>query len=356
MNSVVERLCVEDVYDLASEIGKEFEKIIDVYGAEVITSLMPKVICALEQLESCAVRNDRVDLEISDLNSAIAQLQYEKIEKQESKSKLEKELEHIEDIWREETNQLSELVSKLKEENFRLSSSLKEKEIFLSEKSTSCFPDQELMVAQKLKEIVDRQREQLDQKDRELHQKCNDIESLQQQVQKLVHLNKDLRRKQKHQQSQMRAFVEEKAELQVRVEEHQKELQQLRERLGTAVKENLELAQAESELVPDLRGKMVIDLDDPNRPRFTIDELKRIMFERNDLKARISELEDELSLFRPTHPPKSDNEGELERTIEELPVQGPINKEPEEKLFPWMKPSGIRRFFPSLSWPSLKFQ
>ncbi|XP_022255655.1 RILP-like protein 1 isoform X2 [Limulus polyphemus] len=267
-----------------------------------------------------------------------------------------KELEHIEDIWREETNQLSELVSKLKEENFRLSSSLKEKEDFLSEKSTSCFPDQELMVAQKLKEIVDRQREQLDQKDREIHQKCNDVESLQQQVQKLVHLNKDLRRKQKHQQSQMRTFVEEKAELQVRVEEHQKELQQLRERLGVAVKENLELAQAESKLVPDLRGKMVIDLDDPNRPRFTIDELKRIMFERNDLKARISELEDELAFFRPTPPPKSDNEGELERTIEELPVQGPINKEPEEKLFPWMKPSGIRRFFPSLSWPSLKLQ
>lgn len=48
-----------------------------------------------------------------------------------------------------------------------------------------------------------------------------------------------------------------------------------------------------------LRNKAVYDLDDPNRPRFTTSELKEILQERNDLKAKISDLEDELELYRP---------------------------------------------------------
>ncbi|XP_022241544.1 RILP-like protein 1 isoform X2 [Limulus polyphemus] len=256
-----------------------------------------------------------------------------------------RELEQIEDIWREETNKLSELVSKLKEENFQLSSSLKEKESFLSEKSSASISEQELKVSQKLKEIVDRQREQIDQKNRELNQKSNDIDAIQQQVQKLVHLNKDLRRKQKHQQHQMRAIVEEKAELQVCLEDCQREIQQLHDQLGIAMKENLELAQAEGELVPDLRGKMVIDLDDPARPRFTIADLKKVIFEKNELKAKISELEDELKLYKPSLPSRSDIQSDIVPPIEDLPVQGPINREPDEKLFRSTRTSGIHRFF-----------
>ena len=35
---------------------------------------------------------------------------------------------------------------------------------------------------------------------------------------------------------------------------------------------------------PNLEGKVVYDLDDPNRPRFTLTELKDILQERNSLK------------------------------------------------------------------------
>lgn len=48
-----------------------------------------------------------------------------------------------------------------------------------------------------------------------------------------------------------------------------------------------------------MRGKVLVDLDDPQRPRFTLDELKNILFERNELKAKVSDLEDELALYRP---------------------------------------------------------
>ena len=49
----------------------------------------------------------------------------------------------------------------------------------------------------------------------------------------------------------------------------------------------------------DLKGKVVYDLDDPNRPRFSLPELRDILQERNALKARVSDLEDELAVFRP---------------------------------------------------------
>jgi cell division protein FtsB len=51
--------------------------------------------------------------------------------------------------------------------------------------------------------------------------------------------------------------------------------------------------------VPDLTNKAVYDLDDPNRPRFTTAELKEILHERKELKARVSDLEDELEMYRP---------------------------------------------------------
>lgn len=40
---LVGEVSVVDVYDIASDIGKECEKIIDQYGADAVTSLMPKV-------------------------------------------------------------------------------------------------------------------------------------------------------------------------------------------------------------------------------------------------------------------------------------------------------------------------
>ena len=49
-------LTVVDVYDQAAIIGKEFECIIDNFGADAVTSLMPKVIRILEQLEILASR------------------------------------------------------------------------------------------------------------------------------------------------------------------------------------------------------------------------------------------------------------------------------------------------------------
>lgn len=51
--------------------------------------------------------------------------------------------------------------------------------------------------------------------------------------------------------------------------------------------------------LPDLKNKAIYDLDDPDRPKFTTNELKDILTERNELKTRVNDLEDELSQYRP---------------------------------------------------------
>lgn len=96
---------------------------------------------------------------------------------------------------------------------------------------------------------------------------------------------------------QARGLVEERADFLAQLQDQNRELIQLRGRLGMAKKENEDLSKLQG--CPDLTNKAIYDLDDPDRPRFTTAELKEILHERNELKARVSDLEDELELYRP---------------------------------------------------------
>lgn len=51
----------------------------------------------------------------------------------------------------------------------------------------------------------------------------------------------------------------------------------------------------------DMEGKLIIDMKDPNRPRFTLQELRQVLFERNELKTRLIEVEEELNHYRPRY-------------------------------------------------------
>lgn len=85
-----EEITVVDVYDLASDIGKECEIIIDKFGADAVTSLLPKVINALEQLENLAMRNEKENLALQELTAKISQLENDKVEKAEYRQRFEK--------------------------------------------------------------------------------------------------------------------------------------------------------------------------------------------------------------------------------------------------------------------------
>lgn len=85
-----DEVSVVDVYDLASDIGKECEKIIEIYGTSSVTELMPKVINALELLEALATKNEGENTQAQELNDRIAQLETDKLEKAEYRKRFEK--------------------------------------------------------------------------------------------------------------------------------------------------------------------------------------------------------------------------------------------------------------------------
>ena len=83
-------LSVVDVYEIASDIGKECEKLIEIYGADSIKNFMPKVINALELLERLAMNNETENSTVEDLRSKILQLETDKIGKAEDRQRFEK--------------------------------------------------------------------------------------------------------------------------------------------------------------------------------------------------------------------------------------------------------------------------
>lgn len=90
MEEYTSDISVFDVYELASAIGKEFEKIIDLCGTEVVTNLMPRVINALEHLESFATKNERENTILEDLKNRIVKLENDKHVRAEDRMKFEK--------------------------------------------------------------------------------------------------------------------------------------------------------------------------------------------------------------------------------------------------------------------------
>ena len=91
---------VVDVYDIAADIGKEFEHLIDHHGAEEVTSLMQKVISALEHLE-VLVQNSEAELQtIEDLRKTIEHLEHEDNKKADERLKYARDIEQVEEHYK----------------------------------------------------------------------------------------------------------------------------------------------------------------------------------------------------------------------------------------------------------------
>lgn len=122
-------ITVLDVYDLAADIGKEFEKMIAQHGSGMVQGLMPKVIGALELLEKTCGRQEVERQTVEDLRSRISLLEHEKREKALDRLRYERDIEHLEENWKKESQDLLASITRLQEENKKLSSALREKEL-----------------------------------------------------------------------------------------------------------------------------------------------------------------------------------------------------------------------------------
>ncbi|KAM3599711.1 uncharacterized protein V6R79_010243 [Siganus canaliculatus] len=355
----VAELTVMDVYDIAAVVGQEFERIIDQYGCEALSRLMPKVVRVLEILEVMVSRSS-ISPDTEELRLELDKLRLERLDRLEKEKKHRKELELVEDVWRGEAQDLLTQIAQLQEENKSLLTNLSVKEPLSEEELQrhEGMTERERQVMKKLKEVVDKQRDEIRAKDRELTLKNEDIEALQQQQSRLMKINHDLRHKISVVEAQGKALIEQKVELEAGAQTRgqevaalRQEVARLRERVQGSLSdrdpeeappqppspaeepgaEGWSLRPDPSDLVDPsprpLPGSLSpegpedgaeeaedeavllwealceeesggLDLKDPNRPRFTLQELRDVLHERNELKAKVFLLQEEVAYYR----------------------------------------------------------
>ncbi|KAK2191729.1 hypothetical protein NP493_47g06040 [Ridgeia piscesae] len=272
----------------------------------------------------------------------------------------------MEEAWQREAKEFRESIFKLEEENRRMRKAVAEVtgiEASKRKEEEDEEKEQQYELINKLKETAQKQRDQLRCLQRENRQSNIDMEALQSEVQRLVQLNASCRRKTTVTRLQADHLMADKAELQSQLSEKENQILHISHLLKdqdsdatpppppATPGDNME--KLEERL--SLEGKMVVDLTDPNRPRFTLSELRDVLQERNELKTRLLEVEEELHQYKPEPVGKGEEGGDATEDKGEekkpyfceydIPVQGPINKEPRDKLCP--EESLIRRLFQS---------
>lgn len=192
----------------------------------------------------------------------------------------------------------------------------------------------EAQVIQNLTQQLEKQRDELKAKDREILEQSTELDQLTIQTDRLKNAGRESRKRQKILQMQIRTLCEERADFLAQMQDQHREIVTLKQRLGIAEKENEDL---------------ICSKEEDDKPRFTTAELKEVLSERNELKHRINDLEEELAACKPL-PDKNDatckeNEPTKEEEEEEdRPVQGPLPCDPDDA--PWKKTdsdSGIRK-------------
>uniref|UniRef100_A0A8D0H5K0 RILP-like protein 1 n=1 Tax=Sphenodon punctatus TaxID=8508 RepID=A0A8D0H5K0_SPHPU len=306
----VAELTVMDVYDIASMVGQEFERVIDQHGCEAIARLMPKVVRVLEILEVLVSRNHNPEME--ELRLELDRLRLERMDRIEKEKKHQKELELVEDVWRGEAQDLLTQIAQLQEENRQLMTNLSHKDLNFTEEEFQKhegMSERERQVMKKLKEVVDKQRDEIRAKDRELGLKNEDVEALQQQQNRLMKINHDLRHRITVVEAQGKALIEQKVELEAYLQTREQEMGAMRGELGK-MREKLQGKHSQNEEEMKVREepnnddyisepeKMALDLKDPNRPRFTLQELRDVLHERNELKSKVFLLQEELLYYK----------------------------------------------------------
>ncbi|XP_073685883.1 RILP-like protein 1 isoform X2 [Garra rufa] len=396
-------LTVMDVYDIAAVVGQEFERIIDQYGCETLSRLMPKVVRVLEILEVLVSRNS-ISPETEELRLELDRLRLERMDRLEKERKHKKELELVEDVWRGEAQDLLSQIAQLQEENKTLLNNLSVKECPMTEEDIQKqegMTERERQVMKKLKEVVDKQRDEIRAKDRELTLKNEDVEALQQQLNRLMKINHDLRHKITVVEAQGKALIEQKVELEASGQARQQELGNLRQevvRLKERLKDHgntsteteepvgppspaqsskaapwgrdlasellaggLEIEEGPLHFIPSkgAPGALTDDSEeekddeeaaflwealcdedlasmdpkDPNRPRFTLQELRDVLHERNELKAKVFMLQEEIAYYK--------SEEQEEETGPPLPDPSPTLRPSSRANF--QPESGIKR-------------
>lgn len=147
----------------------------------------------------------------------------------------------------------------------------------------------------KLKGVVDKQRDELRAKAQEITTISKEVEALQEQLERFMKMNAELRHKQNVLQTQLKSTVERKADMEADLKEKSKEIEILQKQLDRT---NSNGPFSSSQTAPVSNKKSTVDQKDPDQPCFTKKEVRDIIFERNELKTNLFLVQEELNYYQ----------------------------------------------------------
>ncbi|KAM9812837.1 RILP-like protein 1 isoform X1 [Syngnathus typhle] len=289
-------LTVDDVYEIAKVIGAELERLIDGYGKESVLGLVPRVVKVLELLESFTARNHAHKHREEELLRTFESFQLQQKKRvckdtdaiNENHETRQEQQQQKEQQWRSKCEELQVQIQQLQEDNGHLQSRLKG-----SHAQGDRVQRQEREVMLKLKEVVDKQRDELRAKVQEITTISKEVEALQEQLDRFMKMNGELRHKQNVLQAQLKSTVERKADMEADLKEKVKVIEKLQAQMDRTNSNSHSIpSQMNSKTEPSA------DLNDHDQPCFTKKEVRDIIFERNELKTNLFLVQEELNYYQ----------------------------------------------------------
>ncbi|XP_077423052.1 RILP-like protein 1 isoform X2 [Vanacampus margaritifer] len=294
-------LTVDDVYEIAKVIGAELERLIDGYGKESVLGLVPRVVKVLELLESFTARNQAHKHREEELLRTFESLQLQQKKRAGKDSdeinenhETREQQQRKEQQWRSKCEELQAQIQQLQEDNGQLQSRLKG-----SHAQDDRVQRQEREVMLKLKQVVDKQRDELRAKVQEVTTISKEVEApcapvqLQEQLERFMKMNAELRHKQNVLQAQLKSTVERKADMEADLKEKVKVIEKLQAQMDRTNSNSHSSTSQEN-----IKKEPSADHKDPDMPCFTKKEVRDIIFERNELKTNLFLVQEELNYYQ----------------------------------------------------------
>ncbi|XP_044142923.1 rab-interacting lysosomal protein [Bufo gargarizans] len=277
-------LSLDDVYSMAKSLGSELQKLTEQYGPDSVSGVVPQVVRVLELLEGfAATERERGPPEHELLIRAVQSMHIGREER--PAPDLEQKLLEAQRKEHDLQNQLSQLT----EENQKLLVQMTE-----TKSQGECAAREERDLMLKLKVVVDRQRDEIRSLTHEIQQKNRDTEALQEQLNRFMNMNEDLRRKVSVVHAQLKSSLQRKTDLENLLQERQKEIDAMLQRLSVSQAvpdKNMNTSECKS-LEQDGSDKTP-----SNQPCFTKEDVKHIVQERNELKTNLFLINEELQYY-----------------------------------------------------------
>ncbi|CAM4570542.1 unnamed protein product [Lepidochelys kempii] len=287
------RLAPERVYRMAGALGAELQRLSGRFGPEAVAGLVPQVVRLLEWLEALAGPAE-AEAEASGRDPAetpprtVRSPRGERRREEAAAPGAEDLEQKLSEAQRKE-HVLQNRLAQLEEENQKLLAQLAESQ---PQEDSTLRKEREVML--RLKEVVDKQRDEIRAQAHEIVCKNHDTEALQEQLNRFMSMNEDLRHKLAVVQVQLKSALEKKEGLETMVLENQREIDRLtRAASGASPRLNMDGAAASGEVLQhqDWGRNSAVSC-------FSKEELKQILQERNELKTSLFLVQEELAYYQ----------------------------------------------------------